>query len=139
MASTAQIISLAIDRISENVIDSRQLSLLHALVELRTLRINLGRGAGHTSYIKHNSGKDDLIVCRDSHLARYHYGDLPQSRKVMSILTEQPHRPIYDFRGCRFQKVWIDMSGKDLNIFYTLNELIMAGCLDKKSIIICLG
>lgn len=140
ISPTEQIINMGIYLVSENVIDDRTTNLLQGLIELRTLTINLGRQAGHTSYIKNHATRDDLIVVPSLHIARYCYGDLPQGFKIIPIdYFSQSEKTFSRVRGCRFKTVWVDKSGMKCGLEDLMVGLLVSGCLTKDTIIVCLG
>ena len=70
------------------------------LHEMATVRINLGRAMGHTTYIQNNALAGDLIVVmRQDMTKEFHRG---------RILTLRQIRDYSGVRGHRFDRIWVD-------------------------------
>lgn len=103
------------------------------LVRYKTLTLNLGRGAGHTTYIQNNATARDLIVTRKYiHTKEYESG-----HRVNSINQIVEGNSI---RGLKFNKVWVDAAsfiftdnfGDEVDFFHNIsvtrpNQIIMLG------------
>lgn len=140
ISQTEQIINMGIEFVSKNKIDDRSTNLLQGLLELRTLTINLGRRAGHTSYIKKHATRSDLIIVPSLHIARYCYGDLPQGFKIIPIdYFSQSEKTFSRVRGCRFNTIWIDKSGMKCGLEDLMVGLLISGCLTNNTMVVCLG
>lgn len=105
-------------------------TLFH-MFDRATVQLNLGRGAGHSTYIKNNATPGDLVVVVNRSRAR----EFPRGN--VRTLTE-----IIDYNvieGLKLDKVWVDAASvqfqntKQVEDFYWslershVNQIIMLG------------
>ena len=108
------------------------------IYEFATVHVRLGRGAGHTSAIKHFVRENDLIICgvksQKQLFWRTDNSPVPKIKVATTLDFEfEPDR----FRGLTFDRIWVDdasnLSESELVLIYDLalrrkvSQIVMLG------------